>query len=95
MFKKGDKVICVDDNVNCPDWIVSGAIKNGRIYTIRDVETSEYSNSGVRVEEVKQKINPFLNIEYTFCNFRFRKLWDDKTLKEFNIKNKEKEPVGI
>ena len=90
MFKKGDKVICVDDNVSRPDWIVSGVIRNGGIYTIRDVETSEYRNSGVRLEEVKQKIHPLLNLEYTFSNFRFRKLWDEKQLSRIEEKICEK-----
>ena len=91
MFKKGDKVICVDDNVNHPEWIISGIVRNGSIYTIREVEYSANSDLGVRLEEVKQKINPVLNLEYTFYRFRFRKLWDEKTLKE----NKIKEEVEV
>lgn len=90
MFKKGDKVICVDDKVFHPEWIITGTIRNGSIYTVRDVETSEYSNSGIRLEEVSQKIHPLVNLEYTFHDFRFRKLWDNKQLSKIDEKIYEK-----
>jgi enoyl reductase-like protein len=85
MFKKGDKVICVDDKVDHPEWIISGKIRNGTIYTVRSIRHRDsIANEGVRLEEVLQDIHPILNEEYIFKVERFRKLWNDEKLKTFN-----------
>ena len=95
-FKKGDRVICIDDNLDFPEWVIKGKIRNGSLYTVRSV--CEISK-GIRVEGVYQIINPddfpFPDYEKTLKERRFRKVWDDKALKEFNVKNKEKEPVKV
>ena len=85
-LKKGDKVICVDDNLTHPEWILKGVVRNGSIYTIRSIDGVE---GDVRLMEVKQIIHLIALRECVFFKSRFRKLWDNKQLLEMDNKIKE------
>lgn len=78
-FKKGDKVICIDDTINNPNihrdfqnWI-----KSDTVYIVRETSLDLNGNQGILLNEIKNKkiFSKILNgwFEPRFASIRFRK----------------------
>ena len=86
MFRVGQKVVCVNDDFQHPDWAaISNKCKRGEVYTIRDIVPGWFDNgyNGVRLTEVKNAVEKWIGdperSEVCFGPHRFRPLVERKT----------------
>jgi hypothetical protein len=81
MFKKGQKVVCVDDapmRNNCGDVLPLRLVR-GQVYTVRDLHTEPHIDGyGVRLEELP---NPSV-------------IWADGDEKEWSYQSERFRPVA-
>lgn len=79
----GSLVVCVE---SLKDGLIAKDIVKGRIYTVRSFLEDD---SGIRLEEVINDLNPFFGLEQGYLFRRFRELDTPTEIKLENILEKE------
>ena len=78
-WKVGDKVVCVDAQ-NIPFPAGSKNLVEGDVYVIRSIHICPLTEDvGLRLESIRNCINPFTGNEYAYRISRFRPLQTRKT----------------
>jgi hypothetical protein len=105
MFHIGQKVVCVDDTYEHPNWsFVPNRPVAGEVYTIRGFSTDHEGNERLILEELNNPIIEWMVAgfaEGSFPSRRFRPLLEKKTdtgmalLKEILERETVKDPTPV
>ena len=82
IFRVGMKAVFIGQDIRpeAREFVLSGALVKGGVYTIREIYTDPYYHTtGLRLAEVICSVHPIHRIEFGFCADKFRPVVDTRT----------------